>query len=229
MWDWVFVPIGKMCAIDEQDLLLRLDPGEGERIAALRHPEKRYQSLCAHLLVRVLACTVTGLDSRQLHWAVNRRGKPHYAQQERLHISLSHTRGGVSAAVSSLPVGVDIETWGAPNLRIARRFFTSAEIDYIFGSETDQTRNFFRVWTRKEACIKWDGSGLSAFLSRDTTSAEWTARLLTEERGTFCLSACQEGGPGPLRPLSESELLRKARALPPLRNCPGGTKQISST
>lgn len=52
---------------------------------------------------------------------------------------------------------------------MADRWFTSAEYDFFLTDPTDVT--FLRIWTRKEALIKWTGEGLRSLRSADTVTA----------------------------------------------------------
>ena len=61
-------------------------------------------------------------------------------------------------------MGVDMERINSETatLDIARRFFSDREYQQMFScTPADQSRAFFRCWTRKEAYIKARGRGLS--------------------------------------------------------------------
>jgi 4'-phosphopantetheinyl transferase len=58
--------------------------------------------------------------------------------------------------LSSDEVGCDIQQVTNVNLKIADRFFTAKECEYIKNID-----NFFRVWALKESFIKFIGKGLS--------------------------------------------------------------------
>lgn len=58
--------------------------------------------------------------------------------------------------------------------RLPPRFFTREEAEYVAASP-DKSRAFFRVWTRKEALIKRDGTGTDMRLDlTDTTKERFT-------------------------------------------------------
>lgn len=67
---------------------------------------------------------------------------------------LKSTRG-----LSRPSVGVDIEYVREHDLRIAERFFTAEEQEYINHS-FDHNENFTRIWTSKEAFGKFTGGGI---------------------------------------------------------------------
>ena len=81
-----------------------------------------------------------------------------------MHFNLSHSGSYAVCAVSDAPVGVDIEVRRKnTNLKVAKRFFSQAENDYIDSFETLESREdaFYRIWTLKEAFVKATGEGLS--------------------------------------------------------------------
>jgi 4'-phosphopantetheinyl transferase len=79
------------------------------------------------------------------------------------HINLSHAGNTVLIGISSLPVGVDVEseTRKTESLALSRRFYSPAEAEWV--SETgpaEARRRFVRLWVRKEALLKATGEGL---------------------------------------------------------------------
>lgn len=80
--------------------------------------------------------------------------------------SLSHSNGVALCALSrSRRVGVDVE-WVRPLTDmepIAERVFSAEELPLFLAlPESTKERAFFELWTRKEACVKAVGLGLSA-------------------------------------------------------------------
>lgn len=69
-------------------------------------------------------------------------------------------------------IGADIEHISEARdadrlLALSRRYFSPAEREYVLSGENTAER-FFRIWTRKESCIKMTGEGLPALSRTDT-------------------------------------------------------------
>jgi 4'-phosphopantetheinyl transferase len=90
-------------------------------------------------------------------------GKPRVLEgdgSELVHFNISHSGDWALIAVADAPVGVDLERprrFRNPT-GLARRLCTPRELDSVRGGE-DQT-GLLRLWVRKEAVAKADGSGL---------------------------------------------------------------------
>ena len=82
-------------------------------------------------------------------------GKPYLEQGP--FFSVSHSRRYSVLAVSENEVGVDIEMHEGINEQIAKRCFTEEEQEFALKS----TENFQRIWTAKEAVLKFLGKGFS--------------------------------------------------------------------
>ena len=114
------------------------------------------------------------------------RGKPFLPDFPGIHISISHTRGAVAAALSELPAGVDVE----PASRLLHdwfpaRFFTDAECFLA-----DCPEEVIAVWTRKEALLKRDGRGITLPLREVETAGR--EDLATRRVGEYVVSFCGE-------------------------------------
>ena len=82
-----------------------------------------------------------------------------------LFISLSHKGDVVALAVSSSPVGVDVEDTSVPRNveRLSKLFHTSERPEDLYA--------FYRVWTAKEAEGKRLRTGISTDILRKETSS----------------------------------------------------------
>ena len=96
-------------------------------------------------------------------------GKPFFAEPELRGVSFSrsHTKGYEVVCFSDSGIGVDCEDirrWdgdpGRPE-KIAKRYFTGDERDYIAFGGASSAERFFEVWTAKEAYMKYTGRGFS--------------------------------------------------------------------
>ena len=90
-------------------------------------------------------------------------GAPFLPVYPELHISISHCRGAVAAAVSNFSaVGIDIESRRKIGDGLIERVCTTAEQEAINNAE-DPTMQFLRFWTRKEAVLKMRRTGIQGF------------------------------------------------------------------
>lgn len=88
-------------------------------------------------------------------------GKPFLRERPDIHFNISHTKGLVVCAIGTHVVGVDAEQI-RPYPGSVLRKMTEKERFYIQHA-TNADEAFMRVWTMKEAVIKWTGEGLAAF------------------------------------------------------------------
>lgn len=118
---------------------------------------KREISKQAYDQIRSLASAELGIDKEQINFEYGKYGKPFIKGHKEWQFNISHTDGMIAIATSDFSIGIDIEKIREPDERIARRFFSEKEQEYI--RETDSAIRFFEVWTRKEAYIKCIGKG----------------------------------------------------------------------
>ena len=135
--------------------------------------EKNRESLCGRLL---LLCGLQELgydrlfsrnkDRKQLLKALDASlkkgpyGKPYLAGHLEIHFNISHSGGYGVCAISSMPCGVDIqEKRAVRSQRMIERTMNAQEQRQILEAE-DSTKEFIKLWTYKESCIKLSGEGL---------------------------------------------------------------------
>ncbi len=86
--------------------------------------------------------------------------EPHEATP--LYFNLSHTKGLVGVAVSTGPVGLDVECLDREinPIEIADDILTAAEVRSLLAlNPVEMRQRFFRLWTLKESYLKAIGAG----------------------------------------------------------------------
>ncbi len=125
-------------------------------------PEKRRKK--AEKLINkndALLSATAGLMMRELFGEkteeikFNEHGKPFFEHGP--FFSISHSRRYSVVAVSENEIGIDIEMHGNPSERLMDRCFTEDEQQFA----KLNTENFLRIWTAKEAVLKFLGTGFS--------------------------------------------------------------------
>ncbi len=135
-----------------QAVLPTLDHVRRQRVARLASPEKKAQCAAAGWLLTQLF----GKDGQPPLLTHGSRGKPYLAGQTDKFFSLSHTGRWVVCAVADNEVGVDAQEITPYRQAVAERCFTADEIAWV---NSDPER-FTRLWTMKEAYLKYTGFGL---------------------------------------------------------------------
>lgn len=118
------------------------------------------QSVGAGILLEQ-ALTSQGLNLADFEFHYQANHKP-YLQNCPFHFNLSHSGKYVICALSTEPVGCDVEQIRPVDIKIAKRFFAPGEYQKIL-NEPDtnrQTELFFTFWVLKESFIKALGTGL---------------------------------------------------------------------
>ena len=111
-----------------------------------------------------LSAVLTGISPPE--FAKDDQGTPR--PDNGIHWSVSHKPECVAGVVAAAPVGIDIEHIGAPSEALYRRIATAEE--WRLGRNPLSPRQFYRVWTAKEAVLKAEGIGLRG-LSRCRVTA----------------------------------------------------------
>ena len=110
-------------------------------------------------------------DFTEFSFAENEFGKPFIANIDSdIHFSLSHSGNILVCAVARFNIGVDCQIVNIKDAarckKIAERFYSPQEKLFLDGlPDADYISNFFKIWTKKEAYIKYTGRGLSQGLS----------------------------------------------------------------
>lgn len=192
--------------IDRRIQMLRLAglcDKECERLRHIRNREARLQSVGARVALLWALLGEAGVfdweQTPDVIRLVNRplsslgrdvHGAPQLAQNR--SISLAHCRGmAVAVLADAGSIGVDIEPVDRPLQHpsgMAERFFSPAERQsWVDGGE--DTQQFLRIWTCKEALGKAKGLGLDRIRKLDTTAASLCFEDILLEG--YILTVCQ--------------------------------------
>jgi phosphopantetheinyl transferase len=121
------------------------------------------------LLARYALSEILAVPPDSLAFTYGVRGKPALRDYPNTHFNVSHSGNFVVCAVSSAPVGIDVETLprqGRDFMKIAERYFDGEELSYVKGRvlSGERAAAFAELWTKKESYIKRDGRGLTLSL-----------------------------------------------------------------
>ncbi|MCQ2310251.1 MAG: 4'-phosphopantetheinyl transferase superfamily protein [Paludibacteraceae bacterium] len=152
---------------------------EQRREYALRykHTFGRFCALQSWLMVEHL----TGSSA---DWSYNQYGKPYI--DGGLDFSLSHCKRAIAVAVDNCPIGIDVESIRHVDDALIARTMNEAERAMIHEAQ-DTARMFTRLWTRKEAYLKWKGTGIADDLQQVLNGVEEQG-FMTIERDDYIVS-----------------------------------------
>lgn len=145
-------------------------------------------SLYSELIVRNHICHKHKMKNSAIKFDTNHYGKPLLKNYKNFHFNISHTHNAIAVAITDSPVGIDLEKVKEVDLKIAKRFFTEREIDYIICGD-NLAKRFFEVWTKKEAYIKYVGKGLSIPL-KSFSVLDIAEKIVTTEKDGYIISVC---------------------------------------
>ena len=132
-----------------------------EGVARFRHASDKNRSLWAELFARWRLAEAAGVPVSEVAIAHDEKGKPFWPGGS-LSLSISHSGNYIAVAVGQEAVGVDVEKKRKAAPAVAKRWFRPEENELLESlSETERTQTFFRLWTLKEAALKYAGEGLS--------------------------------------------------------------------
>lgn len=176
-----------------------------EKAERCRFPEDAKRCILSDILLKYSLYIfgmrqIPQIDSKE-------NGKPYIKNAAGFFYNLSHSGKWVVLAWGSSEVGVDVEKFRENvNLeRITRRFFTEEERTFIFAGADEQEKigRFTKIWTGKEAYVKYLGTGLAKCLesfwvdSETDTIREVTGLDRAQKERAGCESAQKDANDQP--------------------------------
>ena len=175
-----------------ENLYARATLDRKQRADQYRRREDALRCLAAGELLRRIVEQELGLTEFTV--VQDPDGKPHIAGQDNFHYNLSHSGNRVVIAWGHSPVGVDVQKMDQKvgKEALAKRYFTHEEQEFILEQPEVIDERFYRVWTGKEAYLKYLGTGLTKSLASFSVLSPDIAPLLKTRSlpDGYCISLC---------------------------------------
>ncbi|WP_349921476.1 4'-phosphopantetheinyl transferase family protein [Aeromonas veronii] len=146
-----------------------LSPEEVSHWQGIRQPGRQREYLLGRVLLRRLLAERLGCLAADLKFFTQDHGKPALLGQQ-WQFNLSHSGEWLVLALCQQgPLGVDIEMGSRrrATLPLAERFYARSEYEWLLAlPEEERDTAFYRLWSRKEAVLKAQGSGIAAGLDK---------------------------------------------------------------
>ncbi len=136
-------------------IMEKLSEFRKQKMAKCKQLQARKQSAGAGLLLGYILKEY-GLSDAEIKFGTN--GKP---KIKGIYFNLSHSKNMVICAIGDKAVGCDIEQISVAPEKVADRFFSETEIEYLskFAGQ-EKNKEFYRLWTMKESYMKMTGEGM---------------------------------------------------------------------
>lgn len=200
-----------VCILDTADISPEIEVDfVAPRAHLISHEPARRLHIAGELL-RGAVMSLCGIPAEDV--AYTPLGKPYTPSRPDVAYSITHSGSLAACALLTLDgdrvderplsVGVDLQRADgsgsarddASIMRFARRFYSDAETAEILAAG-DKKSAFYRIWTMKEALLKYTGEGLSRPLkSADTKSESFGVQYVTCDAGDlsgmkYALAVC---------------------------------------
>ena len=135
---------------------------EQRREQALKFKFEQGQRLCvlAYQLLQQALREEYGITDNPV-FKYNESGKPSIIGHPEIFFNLSHCKEAAACVVSDHPVGIDVESLRQYKEPLAEYCMNDDEMQQIKSSENPDVE-FIRLWTMKEATIKFLGTTISS-------------------------------------------------------------------
>ena len=164
---------------------------EQRREQAVKFKHELGQRLCvlAYQLLKQGLSEVYGIRENP-QFEYNEHGKPSIVGHPEIYFNLSHCKEAVICVVSDQPVGVDVESVRSFNDSLVHYTMNEDEIREIESAE-DRAVAFIRLWTKKEAALKLEGTGISKDMKQVLQQKNLDFETFVDTQGRFVYSICR--------------------------------------
>ena len=146
-----------------------LDQDERARAARFHFERDRRRFKAGRGVLRQILASYLDVAPNGVRFGYTENGKPYLPGHSELRFNVSHSAETLVVAVArGRQVGVDVEVLplDAADAGVAALVFCASEQAALEGTDdSDYSRIFARLWTRKEAYIKADGRGMTLQLN----------------------------------------------------------------
>ena len=159
---------------------------EVQRMLPLVSAQRREQALRYKHTFGRFCCLRSWLMLQELigpfaDWTYNEHGKPFIEGGP--YFSISHCKNGIAVAVNDEPIGIDIEHIRKADESLIERTMSEEESQRLMANSQElRDRDFTRLWTQKEAVVKWMGTGIQSFEQLQTILSDLRDHEITSPR-----------------------------------------------
>lgn len=144
--------------------------------------------------------------------ARHEQSKPYFPDHPHCHFNLSHSGCFALCAVDEHPVGTDIEIIRPHHPKLAQRICNAEELVWL-EQQPDKITALCQLWTRKEALVKYTGTGLTIPLREIRVPLPPVAeqnglQFYSVTTPDFCLCTCGHTAPQSIISLAREEIFR---------------------
>jgi 4'-phosphopantetheinyl transferase len=170
---------GQFCCLKSYEMLQQL-------LTSCRYPISDIPYPISHSPSgRPIAASPRPLPSQSLSFLYNEHGAPYL--EDGPYFSISHCKQGIAVVVSDQPVGIDIEGMRKVDDGLVRKTMNTQEQAQIAAAANPE-QEFIRLWTRKEAYVKMQGTGIISDMHeilQNTHALQWH-EIVDINKGYIC-------------------------------------------
>ncbi len=144
---------------DVERLMMSLPQWRREKVLAMKNDSARRESVLAFALLMAALRQDWQIED-DIEFEYNEHGKPQLARHADIHFNISHCREAVACVIADREVGIDVERRGRYNETLAKHILNEREWADVQNSD-DRDHAFTILWTKKEAVLKKNGTGIS--------------------------------------------------------------------
>ncbi len=148
---------------------LLMNPEKQQRVERFRFEDGKKRTVAGEMLARKMISGQCKINEEKIVFKTGEKGKP-YTKSVNIYFNISHSDELVLCALNENPIGVDIEKIRDINEMVIRHTCNAGELEYVYESgisREESLKRFFEIWTYKEACFKFRGTGIEDFQALD--------------------------------------------------------------
>lgn len=159
------------CSLEEvEQLFSKVAPQRRQQALNFKHLFGQYACLKSYVMLHQMLLEEHLIPDDELpEFEVGAHGKPTIKGHPHVHFNISHCKHAILVAVDHQPIGVDVERIVAPKPQLIDYTMTPEEAQAIRTSQHPDVE-FTRLWTQKEALLKFQGTGIQGGLKEALTS-----------------------------------------------------------
>lgn len=139
-----------------------VDDERKQQVLRIKDKKKRDMKLLSRIFSMVCIKKEFGIDFKNQKFLAEENGKPYLAEHPDVHFNVSHSGELIVCAIGRKKVGIDVEKVREFNENLIFKVCNREERERILNS-VDTNAEFCKVWTKKEAYLKYLGEGIKSF------------------------------------------------------------------